>query len=71
MPGVAVPGLVDAVYPAGSAAEFFSLKLDRERNLARSSHDGMWAPGVVTVDVGAVEKPFEDSEFRDVPNEAP
>jgi len=67
MPGVAVPGLADTVYPAGIAAEFFSLRLDRERNLARSSHDGIWAPGVVTVDVGAVENPLEDSEFRDVP----
>jgi hypothetical protein len=45
--------------------------LERERNLARSSHDGMWTPGVVTVDVGAVENPFEDSEVRDVPNNAP
>jgi len=67
MPGVAVPGLVDTVYPAGIAAEFFSLRFDRERNRARSSHDGIWAPGVLTADVGAVEKPFEDSEFRDVP----
>ena len=70
MPGVAVPGLVNTVYPAGIAAELFSLRLESERNLARSSHDGMFAPGVVTVDVGAVENPFEDSEVRDVPKEA-
>lgn len=66
-----MPGLAVTVSPAGTAAELFSCRLERDRNLARSSHDGMWVPGVVTVDVGAVENPLEDSDARDVPNDAP
>jgi hypothetical protein len=64
-------GLDAIVSPAGTAAELFSFKFERDRNLARSSHVGTWTPGVVTVDVGAVENPFDVSEVREVPKDSP
>lgn len=58
-------GLAIIVRPEGTAAELFSSRFDIVLILVRSSH----APGVVTVDVGAVQGPFEDSDVRGVPND--
>ena len=60
-------GLAIIVRPEGTAAELFSSRFDTALILARSSQE--WTPGVVTVDVGAVQGPFEDSDVRGVPND--
>lgn len=54
---------------AGTPTEPLLSRPDIYRSLARSSKIGIWIPGVVTVDVGAVEKPAENSLVRDVPKE--
>lgn len=70
MPGVEVtPGFDVERTSDGTPAELLPSMIDRYRTRARSSNVGIWIPGVVTAEVGAVEKPRENSRVRAEPSD--
>jgi hypothetical protein len=68
MPGTS-PGLEVVRKSLGTPAEFLPSRFERYRNLALSSKIGIWIPGVVTADVGAVEYGAENSLVSEVPRD--